>query len=142
MSGTVYGDFTGTLTDATPGSYYTLEIDTNNDQMSDVSGSAYPGSFGISGSLPLGTTSVQARAMEYVSTTGQYVYGNWQQFTITGTGSSSGTGSGSGESGSASGSGSGSSSGSGSGSGSGSTTTGGTTEVSNGLIVATTNRGR
>ena len=81
--GMVSGDFAGVLADATPASYYTIEIDTNNDQMSDVSGmTGSPGSFSSYGSMPLGTTSVQARAMEYDSQTGQYAYGDWQQFAV------------------------------------------------------------
>ena len=56
--GMVSGDFAGVLADATPASYYTIEIDTNNDQMPDLSGmTGSPGSFNSYGSLPLGTTS-------------------------------------------------------------------------------------
>ncbi len=89
-SGSVSGEFAGSLTDATPGSYYTLEIDTNGDQMANVSGSAYPGSYMFYGSMPVGTTTIHARVIEVVSATGRYAYGSWQEFTVTGTGSTGG----------------------------------------------------
>ena len=82
-SGSVSGDFAGVLSDSTPGAYYTIEIDTNGDQMPEASGmTGSPGSFSTYGSMPLSTTSVMARAVEMDSTTWQYVYGAWQPFTV------------------------------------------------------------
>ncbi len=82
-NGSANGNFVGSLTDNTPGSNYTIEIDTNSDQMSDVSGmTGGPGSYSVSGSMPIGTTSVKARAIECDSATGQYEYGSWQTFTV------------------------------------------------------------
>lgn len=108
MSGLVSGDFAGTLSDTTPAMSYTVEIDTNGDQLPDISGLVSPGGFTFNGTVTVGTTSITARAMEYVSATGQYEYSNWQSFTGTGTEAAGGSGSGSNSStGDSSGSGSG-----------------------------------
>ena len=80
--GSANGNFVGSLTDATPSSYCTIEIDTSGDLISDVSGGAYYGSFDFSSWISLGTTSVNARAIEYDSETGQYASSNWQQFAV------------------------------------------------------------
>lgn len=80
--GMASGNFSGSLTNASPSAYYTIEIDTNYDQLADVSGSSFMDRFQVYGSLPIGTTSLTARVSEYDMATGQFLSSPWQTFAV------------------------------------------------------------